>query len=356
MSRLDSELYMKELDSVCRQDLSWEKLAGKTVAVSGATGMIGSFLIDVLMCKDKVDDLGCKVLALGRSGKKARERLPYFGRPEFSFEQIDVSVPGAVPQDPADYVLHLASATHPRAYATDPIGTIDGNVFGLRNLLSYAHGCGATLLFASSVEIYGENRGDVERFSESYCGYLDCNTIRAGYNEAKRLGEAICQAWRAQRGVTVHIARIARVYGPTLLPSDTKALSQFIHRALANKDVVLKSEGTQRYSYLHVADAVSGLLHVLLKGVDGEAYNLADPGSDTTLRALAQLVADTGGVNLVFDLPNPTEAAGYSKATLALMSGAKARDTLGWRASLPLLDGIPETMQIMLTSQSSGRK
>ena len=347
MTRLDSELYLKELDSVISQDLPWDELAGKTVAISGATGMIGSFLVDALMRKDDADGLGCKVLALGRSEDKAKLRLPYFDKPEFSFEQVDVSVPGAAPEGHADYVLHLASATHPRAYSTDPIGTIDGNVFGLRNLLSYASGYGAALFFASSVEVYGENRGDVERFGEGYCGYLDCNTVRAGYNESKRLGEAMCQAWRAQDGVPVRIARIARVYGPTLLPSDTKALSQFIHKALAGEDVVLKSEGAQRYSYLHVADAASGLLHVLLKGQDGEAYNLADSGSDTTLRDLAKLVADAGGVNLAFDLPDATEAAGYSKATLALMDGTKARQELGWYASRILAEGIPETLAIL---------
>ncbi len=346
-SRLDLELYLRELDSVCGQDLPWEELSGKTVAISGATGMMGSFLIDVLMRKDQLEELGCRVLALGRSESKAKKRLPYFDNPNFSFEELDVSVPGTAPERHADYVLHLASATHPRVYSTDPIGTIDGNVFGLRNLLSYARGCGATLLFASSVEVYGENRGDVEHFGEDYCGYLDCNTVRAGYNEAKRLGEAMCQAWRAQAGVPVRIARIARVYGPTLLPSDTKALSQFIHRALDGEDVVLKSEGTQRYSYLHVADAASGLLHVLLRGGDGEAYNLADPGSDTTLRDLARLVADAGDVKLVFDLPDATEAAGYSKATLALMDGSKARESLGWKAGLPLADGISETLNIL---------
>lgn len=352
-SRLDVKAYLDELDMVRGQGLPWGELTGKTVSVSGATGMIGSFLIDALMRKDEMDGLGCCVLALGRSERKARERLPWFGREEFSFEEIDVSVPGVRPRRHADYVLHLASATHPRAYSTDPIGTIDGNVFGLRNLLSFAADEGATLLLASSVEIYGENRGDVERFDENYCGHLDCNTVRAGYNESKRLGEAMCQAWRAQRGVPVRIARIARVYGPTLLPSDTKALSQFIHKSLAGEDVVLKSEGTQRYSYLHVADAVSGLLYVLLKGEDGEAYNLSDEGSDATLRDLAQAVADAGGVGLDFDLPDATEAAGYSKATFALMDGERAREELGWKAAISLPRGIRETLEILRGEISS---
>ena len=343
MNRLDCSGYVADLDAVCALDLPWDALAGRTVAISGATGMIGAFLIDTLLRKDATAGLGCDVVALGRSAEKAKARLPYFGRDHFSFEEGSVTAPGYRPVAPADYVLHLASSTHPRQYATDPIGTIRANVDGLQNLLEYSADCGARLLFASSVEVYGQNRGDVERFGEGYCGDIDCNSLRACYNESKRLGEAMCQAYRSQRGVRAVIARIARVYGPTLLPDDSKALSQFMRRALDGEDVVLKSEGTQRFSYLHVADAVSGLLRVLLLGGDGEAYNLADEGSDAVLRDLAALVAAAGGVRVVFDLPDAQEAAGYSKATLALMDGSKARG-LGWRARYDVESGVRATM------------
>ena len=128
--------------------------------------------------------------------------------------------------------------------------------------------------------------------------------------KSKRLGEAMCQAYRSEKGVEAVVARIARVYGPTLLPDDSKALSQFIHRSLVGEDVVLKSEGDAKFSYLHVADAVSGLLHILLLGNDGEAYNLADKGSDVMLRDLAGLIAKASGVKVVFELPDAREAAG----------------------------------------------
>lgn len=346
MNRLDCPRYVTDLDAVCALDLPWGMLVGKTVVISGATGMIGAFLIDVLMRKNSTEGLGCDVVALGRSAGKAKARLPYFGRDHFSFEEGLVTASGYRPVAPADYVLHLASSTHPRQYATDPIGTIRANVDGLQNLLEYSADCGARLLFASSVEVYGQNRGDVERFTEGYCGDIDCNTLRACYNESKRLGEAMCQAYRSQRGVESVIARIARVYGPTLLPDDSKALSQFMHRSLTGEDVVLKSEGTQRFSYLHVADAVSGLLYVLLFGADGEAYNLADEGSDIALKDLAAIVAEVGRVKVVFDLPDAQEAAGYSKATLALMDGSKAKG-LGWIASYGIADGIRATMEQM---------
>lgn len=346
MSRLNSTIYGAELDAVCGLDLPWEKLSGKSVCLSGATGMIGSFLIDALMRKNEIEGLGCHVVALGRTVEKAKERLPYFENEMFSFEEIDVTSPGSMPAIPADYALHLASSTHPRQYAANPIGTIRANVDGLQNLLNYAKACDARLLFASSVEVYGENRGDVERFCEDYCGYIDCNTLRACYTEAKRLGESMCQAYRSQEDMDVVIARIARVYGPTLLGDDSKALSQFIHKSLSGEDVVLKSAGTQLFSYLHVSDAVSGLLYVLLLGASGEAYNLADKSSDVMLKDLAALVADAGGVDVVFDLPDEQEAAGYSKATLALMDGSKAKK-LGWTAHMGLRRGMSETLAIL---------
>lgn len=347
MNRFNSARYVAELDRVTALDLHWNKLCGKSVVISGATGMIGSFFVDVIMHKNDCSGLGCKVTVLGRDESKALNRLPYFGRDDFSFEEMDVSDHGVCPRAMADFVVHLASSTHPRAYASDPVGTIEVNVEGLRNMLEYAAVQHARLLCTSSVEIYGENRGDVERFDEHYCGYIDCNTMRACYTESKRLGEALCQAYRSEKDVDTVVARVARSYGPTLLPDDSKALSQFIHRALAGEDVVLKSAGTQRYSYLYVADVVSGLLSVLTAGVSGEAYNLADDTSDITLRELAELVARKGKSTVIFDTPDLHEAEGYSKATLALMDATKAHQDLRWKPAYGIEDGVSETLSIL---------
>lgn len=344
-NRLEVKAYEEEIAAVAAMNLSWDSLSAKTVVVSGATGMIGSYLIDLIMYKNQKDGLDCKVVALGRNEAKARKRLPYFDNPNFSFAELNIWSKDFILKTRADYVIHLASSTHPRQYAANPIGTISVNIDGLQNLLEYSDKCSARLLFASSVEIYGENRGDVNRFTEDYCGYIDCNTLRACYTEAKRLGEAMCQAYRSQKDVSVVIPRIARVYGPTLLDDDSKALSQFIHRVLEGEDVVLKSEGTQRFSYLYVADAVTGLLTVLLDGKDGEAYNLADD-SDIQLKDLATIVAKAGGSKVIFDLPDAQEAAGYSKANLALMDGFKARK-LGWIPLYNLNEGIEQTLMVL---------
>lgn len=146
-----------------------------------------------------------------------------------------------------------------------------------------------------------------------------------------------------QYGVDVVVPRIARVYGSTLLEDDTKALSQFIHEAMSGRDVVLKSEGKQRFSYLHVADAVSGILTVMLKGKRGEAYNIADEESDITLRELAEIVAMQCGRKVVFDIPDVVESSGFSPVSVARMGNAKIK-SLGWTAKYAIATGIIEVM------------
>lgn len=277
----------------------------------------------------------------------------YWNDPRFVFVQCDINdreslERGCTGENPeVDYIFHAASNTHPVAYATDPIGTVVTNIIGLDNLLHFAseHGCGR-FLFASSNEIYGENRGDVELFDEKYCGYIECNTMRAGYPESKRAGETLCQAYIRQKGLDIVIPRFTRSFGPALLRTDTKALSQFIRKGVAGEDIVLKSEGTQYYSYTYICDAVSGFLYCLMKGECGEAYNIADVSCDITLRDLAQTIADYVGTKVVFDLPDAVEAAGFSKATKARLDGTKLR-ALGWRPQFDMKTGLGHTIEIM---------
>lgn len=335
---LDIPDYVEDVRRVASLDLPWKKLRSKTILITGGTGLIGSFLIDVLATAD----LGCRVLLFGRSEDKAKSRfVEYWNQGWIKFVKWDAAESALPTVDgQVDYVLHLASNTHPVAYATDPIGTITTNVIALNNLLALAsEKKAARFLFASSNEIYGENRCDVELFDEKYCGYIDCNTLRAGYPESKRCGEALCQAYIKQKGLDCVIARLTRTYGPTILPTDTKAISQFFKNALAGEDIVLKSEGTQYYSYQYVADSVSGLLTVLLKGVCGEAYNIANESGDITLRDLAARIAAQIGRRIVFNLPEAIESAGFSKATKARLAGGKL-ESLGWAPYYGIDSGV----------------
>ena len=350
MSLYEHPLYQEDLQLIAEfEAIPWNRLNGSSILLSGATGMIGSLLVDAILYKDAQEGLECTVIALGRNQEKARKRFGYcWDSPFFRFVECDVNRAETMPVDiRADYVLHLASNTHPVAYATDPIGTITANIIGTQNMLDLAVRCEAKrFLFASSNEVYGENRGDTELFDESYCGYIDCNTLRAGYPESKRCGEALCQAYKRQKGMDVVIARLTRSFGPTLQLTDTKALTQFLKNGLNKENIVLKSAGTQYYSYTYAADAVTGLLTVLLKGESGEAYNVADQSCDIQLRDLARMIADIAGTEVIFDLPNETEAAGFSKATKARLDGSKLRQT-GWKVSFGLKEGIRRTLIVL---------
>ncbi len=347
---LDHPLYQEDLKTVLNSPhIRWDKLDDASLFLSGATGMIGSCLVDALMMRNSQNGSRTRVYALGRNEEKAHRRFaPWWDSGYFHFVRGDVNAgefEGLPPK--LDFVLHMASNTHPVAYATDPIGTVITNIIGTRNMLDRAAENGAQrFLFASSNEIYGENRGDRELFDEGYLGYIDSNTLRAGYPESKRCGEALCQAYRKQKGMDVVVARLTRSFGPSLLDSDTKAMSQFLRNGVARQDIVLKSKGDQLFSYTYVADAVTGLLTVLLDGADGEAYNIAEESTDIPLKEIAALIAEAAGTKVVFDLPDAVEAAGFSKATKARLDGAKLR-SLGWKARYPMREAIRRTLEVL---------
>ena len=348
MKVYENKEYTEDIRYIANLDLPWEKLQDKSIMISGATGLVGSCLVDALMKRNEMG-LNCKVYALGRNRERALERFAYCKDSElFEFVPYDINKP-LERDDIGDvgYVLHLASNTHPMQYSTDPIGTITTNIFGTYNMLEFAKKHNAIrCAFTSSNEIYGENRGDVELFDEQYCGYIDCNTMRAGYPESKRCSEALCQAYIKQEGLDIVIPRLTRCYGPTLLKNDTKALSQFLHKGIAGEDIALKSAGTQYYSYIYVADEVAALLTVLLKGETGNAYNVADERSDIMLKDLAQIIADYAGTKVIFEIPDAVEAAGYSKATKARLDSARLK-SLGWTARYDIKSGIERTMSAM---------
>lgn len=348
-----SALYLQEISKAADACIEWEKLSGKSLAVSGGTGMIGSFLIDVIMYRNERFCQESNIYVLGRNEQKAASRFGiYKDSRYFHFIEQDINkqitgICGGKGIEHIDYVIHAASNTHPVAYSSDPIGTISANVIGTNNMLEWASRLSCErFVFFSSVEIYGENRGDTDKFSEDYLGYIDCNTMRAGYPESKRTGEALCQAYIRQKGLNVVIPRLSRVYGPTMLMSDTKALSQFILKSVNGEDIVLKSSGTQEFSYSYVADAVTAILKIMLDGECGAAYNTASDNSDIMLKDLAKILAEYSGRKVVFELPDEAEASGYSKATKATLDVTKLK-RLGWTSAYDIEAGLRSTVDIL---------
>ncbi len=325
----------------------WQELNGKSVLCFGANGAIGKLLADLLMYYNHQFNGNIIFIAGGRdAGRLKTTYREYANEAAFKIMQQDVTHEITTDYRP-NYMIHGASNTHPVLYSTDPIGTITANVIGTKNILDFAVSLGnCRVLFLSSVEVYGENRGDVENFSEDYCGYIDCNTLRAGYPEGKRAGESLIQAYIATNNTDALILRLARVYGFTMTQSDSKALSQFLRSAMKNQDIVLKSAGSQLYSYLFIADAVSSILHTLLFGEKGQAYNAASDHSEITLKDLARLIADEAKVNVVYQSADSIEKKGYSTATKALLDTSKIKQT-GWESHFDIHRGINITLKLL---------
>lgn len=324
-----------DIKIIAELQYNWDKLSNKTLLVSGGTGFIGAFLCDVIRYRNEKYSQNIRVISLSRRGGQDDETVTYLQR--------DITVP-FLANDKVDYVIHLASNTHPKQYAEDPIGTITTNIYGCDNLLRIASENHARFLLASSVEIYGQ--GTPDPMDETYSGYIDCNQARSGYNEAKRVCESLCQSYRLKHGVDVVIARLSRVFGPDK-KEDTKAMSQFMNKALNNEDVVLKSKGEQRYSYCYIADAVSGLLKILLDGENGEAYNVSDEDEGMTLYDYAVWIAGFAEKRVILSLEDNSSV---SKAVYALLDTKKLKD-LGWSSMYSVRDALKRTYQIMKERQ-----
>lgn len=336
-------LYLEDLE-IATSVANVNKIFNKSFLITGATGLVGTFLIDALMFLNK-KGANISVYVVGRNKDKASQRMgEYYNNPNFSFVEQDVRNPLPSNLD-VDFVIPLASNTHPLAYSQFPIETIEINVKGAEYALQVAERCNSTVLYPSSVEIYGNARG-TDIFTEDYTGQLNLSNARSCYPESKRISEALCQSYCAEKGTDVKIARLSRIIGPTMLESDSKASTQFIIKTLRGEDVVLKSKGEQFYSYTYVADVVNAFLFILLYGQKGEAYNVATEKCNIHLRDFANLCASQAGRKVVYDLPSDVESKGYSIASQAIMNSDRL-EKLGWVPKYDIGEALRRILEII---------
>ena len=336
-------LYIQDLDNIL-QTRNINLLRDKSILITGATGLLGVCLIDALM---RLNERGGNVAiyAVGRNREKAYDRLGiYFRHPCFHFLEQDVQT--ELPRQLCvDYIIPGASNTHPLAYSRYPIETMLINLKGAEHSFNKASECGATVLYPSTVEVYGNARKE-DVFTEDYTGRLNLSTARACYTESKRACEAMCQSYIAEKGVDVKIVRLSRIFGPSMLMSDSKASSQFIKKAIANEDIILKSAGNQFFSYTYVADAVAAMLHIMINGESGQAYNISNDDCNVHLKDFAGICAEYKNKSVIFDLPSESEAKGYSIATQAILDNTKLKDT-GFRPAYNFKDAVERTITIL---------
>jgi len=331
--------YKEDILQIFKQDLPWEKLSGANILVTGATGLIGGCLVETLMMNPKRD---YQVYASGRNEDRARKRFEDFvGDPAFHFVKHDVMQP--LESDVCfDYIIHAASNASPNFFANSPVEVIKSNIDGVANLMDYGlcHGM-KRFLFVSSGEVYGEGDGRV--FTEDYSGYVNCATPRACYPSSKRAAETLCVSYAAEYGADIVIARPCHTYGPYFTEQDNRVYAQFIRNVLRGEDIVMKSTGEQFRSWCYVVDCVSALLHILLKGVSGEAYNIADADSNISIKELAETVAAIGGRNVVFDIPDADEKKGFNVVEKSVFSTEKVV-SLGWHSMSHIKEGLKKTI------------
>ena len=327
--------------------IEWSKFEDSSFLITGATGLIGSCLVDILcnrliLNKEKFD-----IYALGRNIEKLKNRFKKYKQiKSLHFIEQDITVPLKT-NIKFDFIINAASNAHPLVYANDPIGTITGNVFGLHNILEHArlYGC-KRIIELSSNEIYGERENANYTFKENEYGIIDCNRSRAGYPESKRLCEALCQSFISQHKLDIVILRPGRIYGPTMSMDDSKATAQFIKKAINKENIVLKSTGEQVFSYAYVVDVASAILTLLIKGKSGEAYNVADKDSTLKLKELAEIVAEIGSCKVEYNLPNEIEAKGFSNSPGMILDCTKL-EALGWSAKTHIKEGMRKTIEVL---------
>lgn len=344
MNLHQSKLYEEDLETTLTHVVDAEKLYGKKVLITGATGTIGSFTADALIYLSKKSKADIRIFLAGRSVEKLQNQ--FGSHDNVKCLSYDLNAPIDFDED-VDYVIHAAGNAHPAAFNGDPVGTIVGNIDSTYRLLEYARNHdGKRLLYVSSGEVYGQGDISLDAFDETYLGYLDVLSPRSCYPLSKRMAENLCVSYWKQYGVESVIVRPCHTYGPFMTPSDNRAHAQFLHNALSGKDIVMKSAGTQMRSYNYVADCVSGLLTVLVSGETGEAYNLANPKSALTIAEFAKKTAAAENCKVVFENPTESDVANRSPIPKQVLATEKL-ECLGWRPAFGIDVGIQHTLDIL---------
>ena len=337
--------YFDDIVNVTQNDLPWGKLSGCNILVTGATGLIGSCLVDALMLNPRRD---YHVYASGRNENRAKERFQkYLDCEEFHFVRHDL-MQQLQGETTYEYIIHAAGGAYPAEFSMRPVEVIRSNINGLANLMDYglSHSM-KRLLYVSTGEVYGE--GDGRAFTEDYSGYVNITLSRSCYPSSKRAAETLCVSYASEYGADVVIARPCHVYGPNFTESDNRAYAQFIRNVLRGEDIVLKSTGEQFRSWCYVVDCISALFHILLKGENCQAYNVANPNSNISIKELAEIIAGIGGRKVVFDIPNAVEQRGYNLVTKSVFSIEKIMD-LGWTPIVDINMGLHNTIDYLLNN------
>jgi nucleoside-diphosphate-sugar epimerase len=338
-----SETYQSDLKLAATSIVNAENLYGKTVLVTGASGMIGSFIVDTLVYLNRHFQAGIRIVALGRNQESLQTRFQGHDEQVVYLVQ-DVSAPLA-DTGGIDFIIHAASNANPQAYSSDPVGTISANLSGTENLLQASQKTGAKFIYISTGEVYGELDDTCLPFSEEMAGYIDSMNVRSCYSLSKKMAENLCIAYGSQYGVKTAIARLSHVFGANFTTKDNRVSAAFFRDALSGKAVILKSTGQHLRSYTYLSDCVAGILSITSQGESGEAYNVTKTDNAITMADFAKTIADVAGVKFEFQISD-IETAQKTPISKAVLSDEKLRG-VGFLPTVSVASGVKRILDTL---------
>lgn len=336
--------YWKDVQKVLSCIPDKESLYGKSVLITGATGMICSAVVEILFELNRLHQADITIYLAGRNKNRMQSRFnPFQEGRDYHFVEYDATKECPISIQP-DYIIHGASPADPASFAKQPVETMFANLFGLKSLLDLAkQNPNTRLLYVSSSEVYGKKE-EKRPYMESDYGFVDILNPRACYPSSKRAAETMCAAYKDEFGVDFVVVRPGHIYGPSITNTDSRASAQFTRKAKAGENIIMKSAGLQLRSYCYTLDCASAILAVLIKGESGEAYNISNSQSVVTIRELAECMAKTAGVKVVFEQPSDQELKSYNMMDNSSLNSEKL-EVLGWQGVYGLEEGVKATFQ-----------
>lgn len=336
-----TDVVQNDIRRIADYPLAWEKLEGRTLLVTGATGFIGSYIIRSVLEHVRRTGRQIRIAAMVRSAQRAEAKFAeYADLGCIDYIEGDVTEP-VNSEVKADYIIHCASNAAPDLYASDPVGTMRINFFGTSHMLDFAARCGCRkFLYVSTIEVYGRTEKGI--IGEEDFGYISSSNVRSCYPESKKCCENLTVCYGRQYGVPVSVGRLSYIYGAGMSKTDSKVCALFAREVAAGHDLVLKSEGKQLRSYTYVSDAITGLLTVLLEGEDGGCYNIASHESRITIAGMAQKYCQLfpeKGSKVRFELPSDYEKGAFSFIADAVLDSTRL-ESLGWKSQVSLDEGL----------------
>ena len=303
--------------------IPWGKLEGKTILVTGATGLIGYNLVRaILYCTDK-----SKVIAVTRGMDSAKERFEDIAACRLSFIESTVENFDTIKEN-IYFIIHCAANTSSRDFIEKPVECIETTIKGTRNLLEIAsQNSVESFVFLSSMEVYGYPK-EGHKVKEGDPFLINSAGVRNSYPIAKIAAESLCVSYFNEYNVPAKIIRLTQTFGPGVRYDDKRVFAEFARCVIENKDIVLKTEGKTKRSYLYTADAVTAILTVLLKGNNGKAYNAANESTYCSIKEFAQKAITGTQIRIVQDIQNPKEN-GYANE-LYMDLDVQRLSRLGW--------------------------